>query len=55
MKNADIAWFVNSGNPWFIRGNHFNNGTDAGVFAFSNTNGHANGDGSFRVVLRTIF
>lgn len=43
-------WFVWHANPWFIRGTNFPHGTDAGVFAFDNTNGHANGNVSFRVV-----
>jgi hypothetical protein len=47
-------WFVNHGNPWFIRGTNFNHGSDAGVFAFDNTNGHANTTVSFRVVLLVL-
>ena len=53
-KNADYAYFVWSSNPWFVRGSSYPNGLNAGVFAFSNTNGHAT-DYSFRVVLNTIF
>lgn len=49
-----MDFFVSSYNPWFIRGNAYNNGSDAGVFAFNNANGHTNGNGSFRVVY-TIF
>ena len=54
MKNADDAYFVNYGNPWFVRGGHYFYGSNTGVFAFSNTNGHATNH-SFRVVLNTIF
>ena len=43
-------WFVNHGYPWFHRGSGFNRGSDAGVNAFSNDNGHANSNISFRVV-----
>ena len=43
-------WFVNYGNPWFIRGGRADMGSESGAFTFSNTNGHANGDVSFRVV-----
>ena len=34
-----------------MRGGNYNVGTDAGVFNFNNTNGNANGDRSFRLVL----
>ena len=54
-KNADDAHFVWSSNPWFKRGGMYSMGLAAGVFAFANTNGHVNGNNSFRVVLRTIF
>lgn len=43
-------WFVWSGNPWFRRGEGYNIGSDAGVFAFNNENGHANTNNGFRVV-----
>ena len=55
MKNADDAHFVNSSNPWFKRGGMYSMGLASGVFAFANTNGHVNGNNSFRVVLYTIF
>ena len=54
-KNADDAWFVVAGEPWFIRGGDHNSGLNAGVFAFENTNGYVNSNVSFRVVLCTIF
>ena len=53
--HADHAYFVWSANPWILRGGNQNNGSQTGVFAFGNTNGHANGNVSFRVVLNTIF
>ena len=33
---SDMASFVNSGNPWFIRGGNLGSGAYAGVFFFSN-------------------
>ena len=48
---ADVAWFVFSSNPWFIRGTGYDHGSGAGVFAVHDTYGHANGIVSFRVVL----
>ena len=49
--NADVAYFVDSSNPWFIRGAAYSDGTGAGVGAFSYFYGHAYGTTSFRVVL----
>ena len=54
MKNADQANFVLTSEPWFIRGAAHTDGLNAGVVAFNNTNGHVNGNVSFRVVLCTI-
>ena len=48
---ADFAWPGNSYNPWFVRGDDRNAGSEAGVFAFSSTYGHVYGSGSFRVIL----
>ena len=45
------ANFVNPANPWFIRGGNWNNGSESGAFAFNNTNGNANSNNGFRVVL----
>ena len=45
------SWFVHHNNPWFNRGSGMHVGSDTGVFAFSNGNGHVNSDVSFRVVL----
>jgi len=48
---ADEAWFVAYWNPWFGRGGAFTHGTESGVFAFGNADGHTAPWGSFRVVL----
>ncbi len=48
--NSDDAFFVYSYYPWFRRGGNFADGTDAGLAAFNNSNGHAGGTHSFRVV-----
>ena len=48
---ADVAWFVFSSNPWFIRGTGYDHGSGAGVFAFSNSYGSVASHISFRVVL----
>ena len=49
--NSDYAVFVNSSNPWFVRGGYYNDGASAGVFAFSDYVGGAHSYFSFRVVL----
>ena len=49
--NGDYAYFVNSSSPWFLRGGHYNDSSGAGVFYFSNDNGNANSNISWRVVL----
>ena len=48
---SDNANFVNSNNPFFIRGGNYNNGTNAGVFNFNNNNGNSNSNNSFRMCL----
>ena len=56
VLNIDIgikpqaANFVNHDNPWFNRGGNYNNGSNAGAFNFSNSNGGVNNN-SFRAVL----
>ena len=47
---GDFAGFVNSSNPWFIRGGYYN-ATFPGVFLFDKSTGGDNYDNSFRVVL----
>jgi len=54
-ENADLAWFADTYSPWFRRGGDYNNGLDAGVFAFANEYGRVAGNVSFRVVYVTIF
>jgi len=48
---SDLAYFVYSGNPWFVRGGTRGSGIYAGVFAFDSIYGHAISYVSFRVVL----
>ena len=48
---ADHAHFVWFDNPWFVRGATLADGLGAGVFAFSYTHGHVNGNNSFRLIL----
>jgi len=55
VKYADYAYFVYSSNPWFKRGAWIGDGSNTGVFAFSNNTGYSNGGNGFRVVLCTIF
>ena len=45
------ANFVNSNNPWVMRGGNYNNGANAGAFNFNNNNGNANTNNSARAVL----
>lgn len=50
--HGDNAWFVDSSNPWFLRGGRFGHGSDAGMFYFSyNDVAPANSSASFRLVL----
>ena len=35
--NSDYSKFAYMGNPFFVRGGHYNAGVDAGIFAFSST------------------
>jgi len=48
---GDCAHFAYSSYPWFIRGGDWNNGSEAGAFAFSHKTGGTNAHTSFRVVL----
>jgi len=45
---SDNSNFVNSTNPWFIRGGNANNGSNAGLFNSNRTNGQANNNNGFR-------
>ena len=48
---SDYAYFVNSYDPWFIRGGDYSHGDYAGVFYFSYNTGVAYNHFGFRVVL----
>ena len=52
---GDYAYFVNAGDPWFIRGGNCTYGSSAGAFDFSNNgSGGANGSSAARSVLSRI-
>ena len=46
---SDSAGFVNSINPWFMRGGNYGNGTYAGVFYFSINDGNSYSNYSSRL------
>ena len=48
---SDIAYFVNSSNPWFIQGGNLGDSTYAGVFSFYNSGGYSSSNGSSRFVI----
>ena len=48
---SDIARFVDSSYPWFIRGDYYYNGTDAGVFGFDRDSGNSFSYNSSRLVI----
>jgi len=48
---ADCSWFVNTINPWFVRGGDYTNGFVTGMFSFSNVYGSINEYFGFRVTL----
>ncbi|MDR1300228.1 MAG: hypothetical protein LBK50_00815 [Candidatus Nomurabacteria bacterium] len=50
---SDNSNFVNSSNPWFIRGGNSNNGSNAGLWNSNNNSGNSNNNIGFRVVLGT--
>ena len=47
---SDYSRFVNSDYPVFVRGGYFINGSDAGLFNFSGSDGNARSGGGFRPV-----
>ena len=51
---GDYAFFVETYNPWFIRGGSSNNGAYAGVFGFSSNDGDAYINGGFRSVVSFV-
>ena len=48
---SDYSYFPNTGNPFFLRGGHYSNGSAAGVFCFYWGNGSSDSVISFRPVL----
>ena len=48
---GDYSYFPYGGYPFVLRGGNFNNGSNAGVFAFNRNNGGGNNNYGFRVVL----
>ena len=49
--NSDLAGFVYSSAPFFLRGGYYSNASGAGVFIFSFANGGSLSSNSFRVCL----
>ena len=48
---SDMASFVSSFNPWFVRGSYYNVGAIGGVFSFFNIGGNSDGIISSRLVI----
>ena len=51
---GDYADFVNSGNPWVLRGGHYANGAYAGTFGFYFNSGNASAGNSARAVISNL-
>ena len=51
---GDYAYFVYSSAPWFVRGDHWRNGSESGVFAFGENTGDAITYASYRIVLTPV-
>ena len=51
---GDYADFVNSGNPWVLRGGHYANGAYAGTFGFYLNSGNASAGNSARAVISNL-
>ena len=51
---SDGASFPYSGDAWFARGGHYNNGSNAGVFRFNRNGGNSRSDGSSRAALVSL-
>ena len=47
----DYAYFVNTSNPWLLRGGHLDRGTGSGIFAFYRYSGTTYTYNSFRIIL----
>ena len=48
---GDYSYFVDSSDPWFLRGGHYTDGVLAGAFFFRRSTGGTNSIGGFRIVL----
>ena len=48
---SDNARFVNTSNPWFVRGGYYIDSTSAGVFDFSSSNSNLSSNFSSRLVI----
>ncbi|MEG2053221.1 MAG: hypothetical protein RRZ92_04690, partial [Bacilli bacterium] len=48
---SDYSGFPSTSGPWFFRGGHCHDGSNAGAFAFSDANGNASNNYGFRPVL----
>ena len=51
---GDYADFVNSGNPWVLRGGHYANGAYTGTFGFYLNSGNASAGNSARTVISNL-
>ena len=51
---GDMAVFVDSSCPWFVRGGDYDTGAEAGLFDFLRGWGSAYSRGSFRIVLAAV-
>ncbi len=50
----DYAYFVNTSNPWPVRGGHLDRGTGSGIFAFYRYSGTTHTYNSFRIILTPL-
>ena len=56
-KNQGLNYYSNfpcTDNPFFNRGGNYDNTSDAGVFYFNRSNGNANVNNGFRVVVPVL-
>ncbi len=51
---SDYAYFASSSRPWFMRGGHYGNGINTGLFNFNCNGGYANTYNSTRAVLAVL-
>ena len=52
--NGNWMYFVESSDPWFVRGGSYDYGSAAGLFYANNDNGYANDSSAFRVALAPL-